>query len=314
MANNLYEILGVSHTATESEIKKAYRHKAMELHPDKHKGDKQIEEKFKEINKAYEILGDPQKKAAYDRFGETNANFGGSSGNNGGFQGFQNAGFDFNGMGADFGGAQGFSDIFEAFFTGFGAQRNAPHKGRNLEFELAITFEEAVFGTETELLITRPGKTGDKKQENLKVKIPAGVDNESIIRLTGKGDPGMNGGPTGDLYVHVRVRPHKEFVRNGPDLHLQTSISHLQAILGDQIKIKTLDNELLLKIPTGTQPGKVFKLRGYGVKKLHSGDKGDLYIKVNVQIPTRLSKKEKQLYKELADEVGLKPHNKGLFG
>jgi molecular chaperone DnaJ len=307
MAKDFYEILGIAKDATDTEIKKAYRRKAMDMHPDKHKGDKAAEEKFKEINKAYETLGDAQKRAAYDQFGEAGTNFGGGGGGFGG--GFSGGSYDFNGFE---GGGQGFSDIFEAFFTGFGANRNAPRKGRNLEFELRISFEDAAFGTEKELVVTRPN-VGERKEEHLKVKIPAGVDNDSIVRLTGKGEPGVNGGPQGDLYVHIRIIPHKEFVRNGADVHAQISLNLLQVVLGDEIKIKTIQEEVTLKIPAGTQPGKVFKLKNYGIKKLHSEEKGDHYVKINVNIPTKLSKKEKTLFQELAKEGGVNLKGKNGF-
>lgn len=305
MATDLYEILGVKKDASEADIKKAYRRLAMEWHPDKHKGDKTAEEKFKEINKAYETLSDPQKKSMYDQFGDSASNFGGGGGG-----GFNGGGFDFNGFQGNFDG-QGFADIFEAFFTGFGGRPNAPRKGRNLEFELKVSFEDAAFGCEKELVITRPGTGGERKQENLKVKIPSGVDNDSVVRLSGKGDPGMNGGPQGDLYVHIRIIPHKEFVRNNFDVHGNAEISTLQAVLGSEIKVKTIHGEVTLKIPAGTQPGKVFKLKSYGVQKLHSEEKGDHFVKVNVIIPSKLSKKEKELYQKLAEESGMSAPTKG---
>ncbi len=341
MARDYYDILGVSKSATDDEIKKAYRRKAMELHPDKHKGDKTVEDNFKEVNKAYEVLGDKQKRAAYDQFGEAGVNFGAGGGGAGGAgfggaNGFNGFGFDFNGFKADFNnGNDSFSDIFEAFFTGFGARNNAPRKGRNLEFELRISFEEAAFGTEKELIVTRPGNGGERKEENLKIKIPAGVDTGSVIRLSGKGDPGANGGPQGDLYVHINVaghkiftregydRPHlyvhinvaghKIFTREGYDLGMTLDINVLQAVLGDEVTIKTLDQEVTLKIPAGTQPNKIFKLKGYGVSKLNSSEKGDLLVKVNVVIPTKLSKKEKQYYQEMAEESGQKSKGKGFW-
>ncbi len=298
MAKDFYEILGVKKDANDQDIKRAYRKMAMEWHPDKHKGDKAAEAKFKEINKAYETLSDPQKRAGYDQFGEAGANFAGGGGFGGGYSG---GGFDFNNMQGNFDG-QGFADIFEAFFTGFGAQRNGPRKGRNLEFELRVTFEEAVFGCEKELMITRPGRGGEKSTESIKVKIPAGVDNDSVVRLSGKGEPGVNNGPMGDLYVHIRVSPHKEFVRQNSDVHSALEISLLMAVLGDEVQVKTVHGEVTLKIPAGTQPGKVFKLKGYGIQKLHSEEKGDHYVKVQVAIPTKLSKKERELYLELANE------------
>jgi molecular chaperone DnaJ len=302
MAQDYYELLGLQKEATESEIKGAYRRKAMEWHPDKHKGDKTAEEKFKEINKAYETLSDPQKKAIYDQFGESGANMGGGFGGSqtGGFNGF-----DFGGFQGNFEGNQGFSDIFEAFFTGFGGRTNAPRRGRNLEFELRISFEEAAFGCDKELVITRPQQNGEKKTDTIKVKIPAGVNNESIVRLSGKGEPGINNGPTGDLYVHIRVSPHKDWTRSNFDVHSVSEISLLMAVLGGGIKVKTLEEEVKLKIPAGTQPGKVFKLKGYGVKKLHSEEKGDHFVKINVVVPNKLSKKEKKMFQDLAEESGL---------
>ncbi len=304
MAKDYYELLGLKKDATDADIKRAYRRQAMEWHPDKHKGDKTAEEKFKEINNAYQTLSDPQKKAMYDQFGEAGTNYGGGPGGPGGAYGNGFGGFDFSGYQTNFDG-QGFADIFEAFFSGFGGHSNGPRKGRNLEFELRIEFEEAVFGCDKELVITRPKKGGEKSTETLKVKIPAGVDNDSVVRLSGKGEPGINNGPAGDLYVHVRVVPHKEFVRNNFDIHSNVDISMLMAVLGGEIKVKTIQGEVTLKIPAGTQPGKVFKLKEYGVKKLHSEDKGDHYVKVNVVIPNKLSKKEKTLYQELAEETGL---------
>jgi len=312
MARDYYEILGLKKDANETDVKKAYRRLAMEWHPDKHKGDKTAEEKFKEINRAYETLSDPQKKAMYDQFGEAGANFSGAPGGGGTYGGF--SGFDFGGFQGNFEGGQGFADIFEAFFTGFGGRSNGPRRGRNLEFNLRVSFEEAAFGCEKELIITRPGQGGEKKSESIKVKIPAGVDNDSVVRLSGRGEPGVNGGPTGDLYVHIRVAPHKEWVRNGYDIHAPAAISLLMAVLGGEIKVKTLQGEVTLKIPAGTQPGKVFKLKGYGVAKLHSGEKGDHYVKINVEIPTKLSRKEKQLYQSLAEESGLDLNkNKGFW-
>lgn len=302
MAQDYYELLGLKKDASEAEIKKAYRKLAMEWHPDRHKGDKTAEDKFKEINKAYETLSDPQKKAVYDQFGESGSNFAGGFGGSqtGGFNGF-----DFGGFHTNFEGNQGFADIFEAFFSGFGGRSNAPRRGRNLEFELKIAFEEAAFGCEKELVISRPQKNGEKKTETLKVKIPAGVDNDSVVRLSGKGEPGINNGPTGDLYVHIRVAPHKEWTRSNFDVHCVEDVSLLMAVLGGEIKVKTLEEEVKLKIPAGTQPGKVFKLKGYGVKKLHSEEKGDHYVKINIIIPQKLSKKEKKLFEELAEESGL---------
>jgi len=296
MARDYYEVLGIGKTSTEAEVKKAYRKKAMDLHPDKHKGDKEVETRFKEINEAYEVLGDKAKRDQYDRFGEAGVKGGGS--------GFDANGFDFGGFQADFsGGGQGFSDIFDAFFTGFGGRPKGPRKGRNLEYELKVSFEDAAFGAEKELLLTRMEE--GKKTEKIKVKIPAGVDNGSVIRLTEKGEPGTQGGPAGDLYIHIRVIPHDTFVRHGYDIHTEVRIHLVQAVIGDEIDIQTLKEKVKLKIPSGIQPGKVFKLKGYGVQKINSMEKGDHYVKLIVEIPTKLNKKEKNLYAELAIEANL---------
>lgn len=361
MAQDFYSVLGVAKDASDDEIKKAYRRLALQYHPDKHKGDKEAEERFKEVNEAYQVLSDKQKRAQYDRFGSTE----GAQGFGGG--GFNNAGFDF----SSFSGASGFADIFETFFGGGmagGAQRTkrGPRPGSDIEIALTISFEEAAFGVEKELAITKhvsckhchgsgaePGSktvtcstcngTGEirsirqtifgqmavaqpcskchgegrihekqctmcqgttrvRSQENIKVKIPAGVDNDSAVRLSGRGEAGLFGGPNGDLYVHIRVTPSKKFIRHGYDIHSEAHIHLLQAILGDEMEVETIHGNVTLKIPAGTQSAKVFRLKEYGIQKLRSSDKGDHYVKVIVDIPTKISKKEKELYLQLAKE------------
>lgn len=377
MAKDFYEILGVSKTATDQEIKKAYRKLALQYHPDKHKGDKTAEGKFKEINEAYEILSDKQKRSNYDQFGSAGPQFSGFGGQGfGGAQGFGNQGFDF----SSFSGAGGFADIFETFFGGSpGATRKkrGPQQGEDIEFQMTMSFEEAAFGIEKDLMITKtmacdnchgtgaePGSkvitcptckgTGEirsvrqtlfgqmatsracsqcygegrihekqcivchgatrvRKNEKIRIKIPAGVDNDSTVRLTGKGEAGIFGGPSGDLYVHIRVTPSKKFVRNGYDVHSETHIHLLQAILSDEITVETLQGEVGLKIPAGTQSGKVFKLKEYGIEKLRSTGKGDHYVKVLVDIPNKLSRKERELYVQLAKEAGFDTKGKASF-
>lgn len=368
MAKDLYEILGVPKTASEQEIKKAYRKLALKYHPDKHKGDKEIEQKFKEINNAYEVLSDKQKRQNYDQFGS--ADFRGGGG--GGFGGAQDfgGGFDFSSFGGSGGfGGGGFADIFESFFGGQSRQssrRKGPRPGNDIEFRLDLEFKEAAFGTEKELLVTKPvsckhcsatgaepgsksvtcktcggsgeirqvrqtlfgqmatsrvcpecegeGRTHERKctvcggatrirrEEKIKVKIPAGVDNDSTIRLSGKGEAGIFGGPAGDLYVHIRVAPSKKFARNGYDVHSEVHIHLLQAVLGDDINIETIREEVKLKIPAGTQSGKIFRLKEYGIEKLRGNGKGDHYVKIIVDTPVKLSRKEKDLYLQLAKE------------
>ena len=370
---DFYSTLGVDRNASDQDIKKAYRKLAQKYHPDKNKGDKEAEKKFKEINEAYETLSDRQKRTFYDQFGSTQGP-GGTSGFN------QNAqGFDF----SSFGG--GFADIFESFFsggTGGGSSRRrsrGPIRGDDIEARIKITFEESVKGTSRELEITKADKcdhcngkgaepgskiitcktcggTGEIREvrqtilgqiatsrvcpechgegripekkcsvchgttrkrvsEKVKVKIPAGISNDSTIRLSGKGEAGINGGPYGDLYLHITVTPGKDFVRSGDDIHTEQTIHLLQGVLGDEIDVKTVYGKVKLKIPAGTQSGKIFKLKGYGMPRLNTTQKGDHYLKILLDIPSKLSKKEKQLYAELAKEakLDLKPGGKNGF-
>lgn len=384
MPQDYYKILGVPKGATEQEIKKAYRKMALQYHPDKHKGDKEAEQKFKDINQAYEVLSDKQKRSAYDQFGEAGAQgFGGTSGFSGtgsNYGGFGQQGFDF----SSFNDAGGFADIFETFFGGQGARsgrkRRGPRAGEDIEFELTISFMEAVFGVEKELIVTKTatcehcrgagaepgsktvtcplcrgtgevravrqtlfgqmatsqvcskcygegniqekkclecdGNTRVRNDQKVRVKIPAGVDNGSTIRISGKGEAGIFGGAAGDLYIHLRVKPDKKFIRNKDDIHCDVNIHLLQAVLGDAVDLETLYGRISLKIPPGTQSGKVFRIKGYGVKKLKNEEKGDLFIRVIVDIPAKLSKKERALYEELANESGisLKRGKEGFFG
>ncbi len=383
MPKDYYNILGINKTATEQEIKKAYRRLALQYHPDKHKGDKDAEQKFKDINQAYEVLSDKQKRGAYDQFGEAGAQgFGQTGGYSSTTGGFGGQGYDF----SSFGDMGGFADIFETFFGqqaatgGRGRKKRGPRAGEDLEFELNITFEEAVFGAEKDLLVTKTvacdrcrgtgaepgsktiicptcrgtgeiravrqtlfgqmatsqvcsecygeGKIQEKKcsqceghtrvrsNQKVRVKIPAGVDNGSTIRLSGKGEAGTFGGPSGDLYIHLKVASSKNFVRNQYDLYLDVHIQPVQAVLGDSLNVDTFYGKVQLKIPAGTQNGKVFRIKGYGIKKLKSEEKGDQFARIVVDIPTKLSKKERTLYEELAQETGIdiKNQKNGFFG
>jgi molecular chaperone DnaJ len=348
MSKDYYSILGVSKSATDQEIKKAYRKQALQFHPDKNKGDKTSEQKFKDANEAYEVLSDKQKRSNYDQFGSAEPGFGGMGGQGaGGFGGgFSNQGFDF----GSFAGSGGFADIFESFFGGStpGAKKKrGPKPGNDIEFPLNLTFEEAAFGVEKELLVTKsvtcdnchgtgaePGSktitcpecrgTGEirtvrqtlfgqmatskpcptcygegrvhekkctvchgatriRKSEKVRIKIPAGVDNDSTVRLAGRGESGVFGGPAGDLYVHIRVQPSKKFVRHNYDVHSEIHINLLFAILGGEVEVETLKGPITLKIPAGTQSGKIFKLSGYGIEKLRASGFGDQYVKVTAQ-------------------------------
>ena len=355
-----YEVLGLKKGASDDEIKKAFRKMAMKYHPDKNPGDKEAEEKFKEINEAYSVLSDPDKKSKYDRFGfagvDPNAGFGGA----GGFGGF--------------GGAGGFEDIFDMFGGmfggGFGGQQrrnNGPKKGRDLQKAITITFEEAAFGCKKELEInkyvacptckgegTKPGTskktcpkcggsgqisqmqrtpfgqfqsvtqcdqcggTGQinetpcedckgtgkvRKTVKISVDIPGGVDNESVIPIRGQGEPGVNGGPNGDLYIVISVKPHKMFKRNGSDLYLDIPISFDQAALGAEIIVPTLEGKVSYKVPAGTQPGTTFRLKGKGVRNPRNDRMGDLYVKVNLEVPTKLNHKQKKAIEEMGKAV-----------
>ncbi|MEW9123005.1 MAG: molecular chaperone DnaJ [Thermotaleaceae bacterium] len=355
-----YEVLGLEKGVDEQAIKKAYRKLAMQYHPDKNPGNKEAEEKFKEINEAYEVLGDANKRARYDQFGHS-----GVGGNgDGGFEGFSgHGGFD-----------DIFGDIFDMFGGGFssGRRRNGPQKGADLKYELGITFEEAAFGVEKDISVSKrescstcngtgakPGtskktctncngsgevryaqrtplgqfvnvKTCDvchgegsiietpckdcsgtgkiMKDKKIHIKIPAGVDTGSVIPLRGQGEPGSKGGPAGDLYIVLRVKPHEIFQRDGSDVICEMPITFVQAALGDELVVPTLDGKVKYKIPEGTQSGTIFRLKGKGIPNLKGYGRGDHYIKVIVEIPKRLNEKQKDLLKRFADEMGEDVH------
>lgn len=375
MSQDLYEVLGVQKGADDSAIKAAYRKLALKWHPDKHKGDAGAEKKFKEINVAYEVLSDKQKRQQYDTFGSTGGRPGGFPGGGGG------GGFDFNGF-SGFGGsgASDFADIFESFFGGSGGRAKTRRhggaiRGNDIETNIKITFEEAVFGCEKELEITKldvckncegkgaepgssivscspcsgtgevrtvrntilgqmatsrvceechgEGKVPEKKcakcqgttrfrdKERIKIKIPAGVDNGSTIRLSGKGEGGIKGGPAGDLYINLFVAASKQFIRSGVDIHSEINLHVLQAVMGSEVEVETIHGREKIKIPPGTEEGKVFKISGKGVPR--SAGAGDHLAKIKIKVPKKVSKKEKELYAQLADEAGLDIKKGGLF-
>ncbi|MCY6371827.1 molecular chaperone DnaJ [Clostridium ganghwense] len=345
MANkDYYDILGVSKGASDDEVKKAYRKLAMKYHPDRNPDNKEAEDKFKDINEAYQVLSDPQKKSQYDQFGTTDFN--------GGFGG--TGGFDFSGMG-------GFEDIFDSFFGGGFSSRkrkNGPERGADLEYTLNLTFEEAVFGVEKEIsvsknekcdtcngtgakpgtnsktceqcggtgqvryqrntplgsfvstgtcdkcngtgkIITDPcshchGKGTVRKNKKIKIKVPAGVDTGNVLPLRGQGEPGKNGGPSGDLYINIRVSPHKLFNRKGFDIYIEHHISFAKATLGTELKVATVDGDVKYKVPAGTQPGTIFRLKGKGVPRVNSHGRGDEYVKIIVDVPKTLNQKQNE--------------------
>lgn len=364
MANNYYDTLGVSKSASHEEIKRAYRKKAHEYHPDKGQGN---EAKFKEINEAYQVLSDSEKKQQYDQYGQTfdqaqrnGQGFGGFSGGNGGGSPFGD--FDASSFGGDFG------DIFSEFFGGGGQRQSRRTKGIDLEMSISISFEEAIFGADKKITLEKKDKcktcsgsgakdgtkistcpkchgqgqirttrqtifgavqsaiicdrcegqgkvpekpcedcggSGAKRQEKtLEIKIPAGIDNGQRIRIAEEGEAGYRGSSNGDLYLRIKVKPHKEFARDGFNLQKELPISFTQAALGAKPIVKTLDGDIELKIAPGTQSGTLLKVKGKGVPHLNDSGRGDLIITVRVIIPQKLSKKEKELLKELAKERG----------
>ena len=355
-----YEVLGVSKTATQDELKKAYRKLARKYHPDLNKDNAEAAEKFKECNEAYSVLSDEQKRAQYDQFGHAAFENGGM----GGGGGFGGAG----GFGG-FGGS-GMEDIFDMFFGGQGGRggrssKAGPKRGADLRFDLEISFEEAAFGLEKEInlyrdevcdhchgegaepgskvetcpecngsgyvrytqntmfgqmvnerpcsrckgegkIISEPckecrGKGTVKRNKKLKVKIPAGVDNGSRLRVSNEGEAGAKGGPSGDLYVYLYVKPHKFFERDGTTVLCEVPINIVQATLGADIKVPTLDGQVTMKIPEGTQPGKVMRIKGKGIPSLRNSSRGDQLVRIKVVVPTKLSDKQKDALRKFAD-------------
>tara|TARA_Y100000741_G_scaffold330705_1_gene285472 strand:- start:23 stop:958 length:936 start_codon:yes stop_codon:yes gene_type:complete len=290
-----YEILGLSKGASDDEIKKAFKKKAMKFHPDRTGNDKSAETKFKEAKEAYDVLSDPQKKSMYDQYGTTD--FGGGFG--GGFGGRSQGGFN----------ASGFEDVFEDLFGDiFGGGRarnpNRAYKGADLEYHLQLTLEEAAFGIEK--VVKFRTKNEDKE---ISVSIPAGVDNGDRVRLSGKGEPGINQGPPGDLFIRVVLEKHSIFERDGNNLYCNVPISFAEATLGAEIEIPTLsNNKVSIDIPPGTQTGKYFRLRGKGIKSVRGGNIGDLMCSVQIETPVNLSNEQKNIL--LQFEEKLKNSNK----
>lgn len=351
-----YEVLGIDKNASADEIKKAFRKKAREYHPDVNKA-ADAEEKFKEVKEAYDVLSDEQKRAAYDRYGHADPN---------------------QGMGGGFGGGDfgGFGDIFDMFFGSGGSRRNpnAPQRGNDLQYQMTIEFKEAVFGKELDITIPRtescdtcrgtgakPGtrpetcpackgtgqqevvqntafgrivnrrvcsvcngqgtivkqKCSDchgtgkvRKQRKIHVKVPAGVDDGAQLRVSGEGEAGTRGGPPGDLYIVIRVKPHEFFEREGDDIYCEVPLTFAQAALGDEIEIPTLTEKVKLKIPAGTQTGTYFRLKGKGVPRLRGYGQGDQHVKVVVVTPTNLTEEQKNALRQFASLLGEDAHDK----
>ncbi len=290
-----YKALEIEKGASSDDIKKAFRKLAVKYHPDRNPGNKGAEDKFKEINEAYAVLSDPEKKQQYDTFGSS---------------GFHNKytqedifrGFDFGNAYKDMGGGSGAEDIFSRLFGGSfsrgggrGGFRSAQQNGADHEMELAISFLDAAHGVEKQVAFRRNGQ-----REELKVKIPAGVDNGSKIRISGKGAQSDSGGSPGDLFLILHVEPDPVFTRDGGDLFVERPISFTAACLGIALDVPTLEGDKRIKIPAGIQPGTKIRLKGCGIKSLGSNAKGDLYVKIGVHIPETLNAEQKQLVEELA--------------
>ncbi len=358
-----YEVLGIQKGASEEEVKKAFRQLAKKYHPDVNKDDKNAEAKFKEVNEAYEVLSDPQKRKQYDNFGHEAVN---GQGFGGGAQGFEGS----------FG---GFQDIFDSFFgDAFGGRRQeryaGPMPGNDLQLNMTITFEEAAFGVKREFEISRLekcgecGGTGAKKgtlvktcptcqgtgtvyvehntmlgrlrssqtceachgegtiipepctecrgagrvnrKRKISVNIPAGIDNGQTITLRGEGEAGKKGGPSGNLFITVHVKPHELFTRRGYDLYFDFPVSFATAALGSDVSVPTLEGDETYSIPAGTQTGTVFKLKGKGIRHLNANGKGDVYFKAIVQVPKKLTERQRDLLRQF-EETG--SEEKGSF-
>lgn len=281
-----YEVLGVNKNASDDEIKKAFRKLAIKYHPDKNPGNKEAEAKFKEANEAYSVLSDKTKRQRYDQFGHSGV--GGAGGGAGGnpFEGFNFNGQSFN---FDFGGG-GFGGLDDILGAMFGGGFRGVRRGRDYRTTTTIDFKEAIFGCTKNISVDG---------EQIKLKIPAGIYDGQSIRLNGKGGPApQEGGQRGDLYVEVRVRAHKRLTREGDLILSEVTISMVEAVLGTEVDVETVDGEVTMKIPAGTQPGTNFKLSGHGAPRLGSDERGPHIVTVNVEIPKNITRKQKELIEE----------------
>ena len=307
-----YETLGVPKTATEDEIRTAFRKLARKHHPDVAKDKKAAEEKFKEINEAYEVLSDAEKRKKYDQLGAGWNQPGGfqppsgwgAQQPGGGFQQWQWGGGENGGVEFEFGGT-GFSDFFEAFFGGgrgrsafggFGGRQATAERGADVEADIMVTLEEALHGSTRTVSLRR---AGSNKVENYQVKIPRGVHEGQRIRLAGQGEAGVRGGKSGDLFLRVRLAKHPDFSVEGSDLVHEVKIEPWQAVLGSELVVPTLEGNVRLKIPPGTQGGQRFRLRGRGLPST-SGTRGNLYVDVQINVPKKLTEREREVWRELA--------------
>lgn len=288
-----YKLLGVDRNAKPDELSRAFKKLARQYHPDFNKGDKAKEEKFKEINKAYEVLKDPEKRKLYDQFGADFENAQHFQRQPGGGAG----GFTFDG--ANFGGGD-FSDIFENLFGGgrgagaggFGGFQQRPRRGRDVEAELPLTLLEALKGGKRKVTLQMP-----EGPKTLEITVPPGVRDGAKLRLSGQGDPSPNGGPAGDLFLRVRYLPNNQFKVDGTNLQSEVDITPWQAVLGAKVKVPTLEGDVELTIPPGTSSGRKFRLRGKGMGS--PAQRGDLFVKTKIEVPTTLTPEEKELWEKL---------------
>lgn len=313
---DFYETLGVSKTADEKELKSAFRKMAMKYHPDKNPGDTEAEKKFKEINEAYEVLGDPEKRKKYDQLGEHwkhAGDYGGAAGG-GGFwpqSGAEDSGGEFHFEGT------GFSDFFENFFGsrasrgGFtahgpgGAKSAAPRRGRDIESEILVTLDEAMHGSERTLTIQPQSRGGER--QTVTIRIPKGITEGQLIRAAGLGEPGPAGGTPGDLFLRVRLERHPYFRAEAHDLYYDLRLAPWEAVLGCTVPVRTPHGETKIKVPAGTEPGTEFRLAGKGLPKGKTGTFGDLFAVVQTVIPTKVSEDERQHWQALADVSKFNP-------
>src|SRR6266542_4176014 len=307
-----YETLGVPKTAAEDEIRSAFRKLARKHHPDVAKDKKAAEEKFKEINEAYEVLSDAEKRKKYDQLGAGWNQPGGFQPPPGweaqqpgrGFHQWQWGGGENGGVEFEFGGT-GFSDFFEAFFGGgrgrsafggFGGRQATAERGADVEADIMVTLEEALNGSTRTVSLRR---AGSNKVESYQVKIPRGVREGQRIRLAGQGEAGVRGGKSGDLFLRVRLARHPDFAVEGSDLIHEVKIEPWRAVLGSELLVPTLEGKVRLKVPAGTQGGQRFRLRERGLPGV-SGKRGDLYVEVQINVPKKLSEREREIWSELA--------------
>jgi curved DNA-binding protein len=324
MSVDYYKVLGLQKSASPEEIKKAYRKMALKYHPDRNKDDKAAEDKFKEVNEAYAVLSDSEKRKQYDTFGSTGFQkryskediyknsdisdilremglggdffsriFGGQAGARGGQGGFRTYTYTGGAARPGTGPGMGPGQDFGGFNQGMMAQR-----GADLVYELPVNLDE-VFTGATKMVSYRRGG----KMERVSVKVPAGIASGKKLRLTGKGEPGLNGGPTGDLFIRVRVLQSEDYKREGDDLELTQAVPFSQAALGADIQVKTPEGKTLsVKVPKGAQNGARLRLKGQGLPKFKGSGRGDLFVKIQIQVPHKLTKRQKQLLEELGQE------------